>query len=86
MSDSLSGDEVGRLASAISATLTDAVAHRGSSLADEQYRDVYGALGGYQARHRVYARVGLACPRCGAPIVRVRAYGRSTFLCPDCQR
>ena len=45
-------------------TLQDAVKHRGSSLADEQYVDLFGKPGEYQQFHNVYAREGEACPRC----------------------
>ncbi|MEE2828815.1 MAG: DNA-formamidopyrimidine glycosylase family protein [Myxococcota bacterium] len=34
----------------------------------------------------VYQREGSPCPRCGAPIERLRQAGRSTFFCPPCQR
>ena len=43
--DSLSATEVRRLYRAIVETLADAIKHRGSSLADEQYRDLFGELG-----------------------------------------
>ena len=45
-------------------TLQDAVKYRGSSLADEQYVDLFGKPGEYQHHHKVYAREGEACPRC----------------------
>ena len=28
---------------------------------------------------------GAACPRCGAPLERITAAGRTTYLCPTCQ-
>ncbi len=34
----------------------------------------------------VYDREGEPCPRCGAAIAREVARGRSTYLCPRCQR
>ncbi len=43
---SLSGEEVGRLHRAVRKTLRDAVTHRGSSLRDAQYVDLFGAPGG----------------------------------------
>jgi formamidopyrimidine-DNA glycosylase len=82
----LSPAESRRLHRAIRSVLCDAITHRGSSLADEQYRDLYGRLGGYQALHKVYDLAGAPCPRCATPIVRIRAYGRSTWYCPRCQR
>lgn len=82
---SLSGDEIGRLHRAVRTTLREAVRHRGSSLRDAQYVDLFGAPGAYQLRHRVYGREGKACPRCGGPVRRIPLGGRSTFLCETCQ-
>jgi formamidopyrimidine-DNA glycosylase len=84
-SQTLTAGEARRLQSAIVETLNNAIRHRGSSLADEQYRDLFGRLGGFQARHEVYGREGQACRRCRDPIVRIKASGRSTFLCARCQ-
>ena len=82
---SLSGEEVGRLHRAVRKTLREAVSHRGSSLRDAQYVDLFGAPGDYQSRHRVYGREGEPCPRCGGPVRRISLGGRSTFLCETCQ-
>jgi formamidopyrimidine-DNA glycosylase len=82
---SLTPVEVGRLHQAIRATLVEAVAHRGSSLRDAAYVDLFGRPGGHQAHHRVYGREGRPCPRCQRPVVRRRLGGRSTFLCEACQ-
>ena len=84
-SDSLSQQEVRRLYRAISETLQDAVKYRGSSLADEQYVDLFGQPGEYQHHHQVYDREGQACPRCRRPIHRARYSNRSTFYCDACQ-
>lgn len=62
-----------------------AIEKRGSSLSDEQYRDLMGEAGSYQHHHKVYGREGLPCERCGRPITRLKAYGRSTWYCPRCQ-
>ena len=85
MSDSLSAEEVRRLYRSMVETLQEAVKHRGSSLADEQYVDLYGKPGEFQLYHKVYAREGQACRRCRRPIVRQRVGGRSTFFCEACQ-
>ena len=84
-SETLTAEEVRRLYRAMMETLQDAIKHRGSSLADEQYRDLFGAIGDFQSQHQVYDREGQACRRCRSPIVRVKANGRSTFFCPHCQ-
>jgi formamidopyrimidine-DNA glycosylase len=83
--DSLTATEVRRLYRAIVETLADAIKHRGSSLADEQYRDLFGELGDFQGSHQVYDREGEPCRRCRNTIVRVKAGGRSTFFCEHCQ-
>jgi formamidopyrimidine-DNA glycosylase len=82
---SLSGEEVTRLHRAVRTILREAVTHRGSSLRDAQYVDLFGAPGGYQNRHRVYGREGEPCPRCAGPVRRISLAGRSTFLCETCQ-
>ncbi len=85
MSDALTSEEVRRLYRSMMETLQDAVKHRGSSLADEQYVDLFGRPGEYQQFHNVYAREGLMCPRCRHEIVREKVSGRSTFSCSACQ-
>jgi formamidopyrimidine-DNA glycosylase len=85
MSDSLTSEEVRRLYRSMMETLQDAVKHRGSSLADEQYVDLFGKKGEYQLHHKVYAREGQACLRCRHVIVRQKTGGRSTFFCSACQ-
>ena len=84
-SESLSSQEVRRLYRAMVEVLQEAIKHRGSSLADEQYRDLFGAIGEYQTQHKVYDREGEACRRCRSLVVRHKFGGRSTFLCPQCQ-
>lgn len=85
MSDSLSAQEIRRLYRSLVEVLQDAVKYRGSTLADEQYVDLFGKPGEYQKFHAVYAREGEACPRCRQPIVRQKAGGRSSFSCGACQ-
>src|ERR671919_57849 len=84
-SETLSSQEVRRLYRAMIETLQDAVKHRGSSLADEQYRDLFGEVGDFQSQHKVYDREGEPCRRCRNPISRIKNGGRSTFLCEQCQ-
>lgn len=81
----LSFEEVSRLADAVRDVLAEAVLRRGSTLADQQYRDLFGRPGTFQLQHRAYGREGQPCLRCGGTISRERALGRSTFCCPACQ-
>jgi formamidopyrimidine-DNA glycosylase len=85
LSNTLTVQEVRRLFRAIIEIVHEAVAARGSSLADEQYVDLYGKPGTYQEQHQVYGREGRACLRCRATIERTKWGGRSTFYCPACQ-
>jgi formamidopyrimidine-DNA glycosylase len=84
-SETLSSQEVRRLYRGMVETLQEAIKHRGSSLADQQYRDLFGNIGDYQKEHKVYDREGEACRRCRTPIVREKTGGRSTFYCQQCQ-
>jgi formamidopyrimidine-DNA glycosylase len=57
---------------------------RGASIDDFRHTD--GARGSFQDRFLVHRREGEPCPRCGAAIVKLRAAGRGTYVCPRCQR
>jgi formamidopyrimidine-DNA glycosylase len=82
---SLTADEIGRLAEATGAVLTDAIHHEGSTLSDGTYRNAVAAAGGYQNSHRVYDKAGKPCPGCGRPVERTVQAQRSTFFCGGCQ-
>jgi len=84
-SDSLSDQEIRRLYRAIGEILQEAVKHRGSSLADAQYVDLFGKPGEFQHHHNVYDREGESCNRCRHTVVRQRFSNRSTFFCDACQ-
>jgi formamidopyrimidine-DNA glycosylase len=84
-SDTLTAQEIRRLYRSMLETLLEAIKHRGSSLADEQYRDLFGDVGAFQRLHNVYDREGEPCPRCRSTIVRVKSAGRSSFFCAQCQ-
>src|SRR5438552_473599 len=54
------------------------------ALGDDPQPD--GRRGRAQERFRVYGREGEPCRRCGTPIDKIRAAGRGTWYCPNCQR
>ena len=56
---------------------------RGASIDD--FRNPDGARGSFQDRFLVHRREGEPCPRCGQPIVKLRAAGRGTYVCEGCQ-
>lgn len=66
--------------------LIEAIAAGGSSLRD--HRQASGELGYFQHNFAVYDRDGAPCPRpgCVGTIRRIVQGGRSSFLCPACQR
>lgn len=72
------------LVAVLRAVLEEAIAAGGSSLRD--HAAVSGELGYFQHRFAVYGRAGAPCPACGAPVRRRLQQGRSSFLCPRCQR
>jgi formamidopyrimidine-DNA glycosylase len=80
---SLDRNELRRLHRGIRAALEAGIARQGSTLRD--YRLPDGAKGSMQAEFKVYARGGEPCERCGTPIARTRAGGRTTWYCPHCQ-
>lgn len=72
------------LAEAVRDTLTRAIAAGGSTLRD--FVDGHGEPGYFQQTYFVYGRAGEPCRRCGGTIRQLRQNGRSTFLCPHCQK
>ena len=84
-SNSLSSQEVRRLYRLDGRDAGRGGQARGSSLADEQYRDLFGEVGDFQDQHQAYDREGQACRRCRSTIVKVKSGGRSTYFCEHCQ-
>jgi formamidopyrimidine-DNA glycosylase len=80
----LSRPRCDRLAEAIRATLTDAIAAGGSSLRD--FVSSAGQAGHFQLECRVYGRAGQPCRACGALIRRQVQQQRASYWCPACQR
>ena len=81
---SLTPPETARLRKAIRAALEMGIARQGATVRD--YRGPDGARGRMQDEFRVYGRGGKPCSRCGTPIEKIRAGGRGTWFCPNCQR
>jgi len=79
----LADGQVGRLASSIRKILRRSIDSGGATLRD--YRKADGSKGAFQRICRVYGREGKACRRCGSPIRRILAAGRSSHVCVACQ-
>jgi formamidopyrimidine-DNA glycosylase len=80
---SLSPVRVSALHRALRAALRTGIERQGATLRD--YRRPDGAPGRMQNEFNVYGREGMPCPRCQTSIVKIRAAGRGTWLCPSCQ-
>jgi formamidopyrimidine-DNA glycosylase len=76
--------ELERLHEGIVAALEAGIESFGASI--DRYRDANGARGSMQDRFLIHRREGMACPRCGASVTKLRAAGRGTYVCPRCQR
>jgi formamidopyrimidine-DNA glycosylase len=75
--------QIEALRDAVVEVLNAGIAARGASIDD--FRNPDGAKGAFQDRFKVYSRAGEPCQRCGRTIVKTRAAGRGTYLCPRCQ-
>lgn len=75
-----------RLLGALQSILKESIQHRGSTLSDRMYIDVYGREGEHQKYFRIFGKNGEPCPRCGIKIESVEIGGRGTFFCPQCQK
>lgn len=52
---------------------------------DRNYVNAEGKRGSYMDFARVFRREGLECSRCGTIIIKFKAAGRGTHICPNCQ-
>lgn len=77
--------EIDTLVVHIRAVLEAAIQNRGSSISD--YVDSNGVRGRYQNLHKVYGKLGTACPRCSAPVRSDdKLDGRKVYYCRLCQQ
>jgi formamidopyrimidine-DNA glycosylase len=76
--------KVARLVAAIRKTLDLGIANCGTTFRD--FVDANGEPGTNLEALLVYGREGQPCRVCGAAIRRIVDAGRSTFLCPRCQK
>jgi formamidopyrimidine-DNA glycosylase len=80
---SIRKQEFTRLYKELRAVMNLAIEKGGSS--DRNYINAEGKKGSYLSFARVFRREGLACPRCGTTIEKLRVAGRGTHICPYCQ-
>lgn len=82
--DTLQDEEKDALFTAIQAVLQKGIENRGTSKRD--YVDGFGQVGGNQNHLQVYGREGEKCYLCGTAILRIQVGGRSSHVCPHCQK
>lgn len=80
----LDPQELRALHRGIRTALKAGIKRQGATLRD--YRTPDGGSGTMQDEFKVYGREGEPCDRCGTPIEKIRAAGRGTWYCPNCQR
>jgi formamidopyrimidine-DNA glycosylase len=81
---SLTSVEFARLYTELRAVMNLAIEKGGST--DRNYVNAEGKRGSYMDFARVFRREGLACSRCGSVIIKFKAAGRGTHICPFCQQ
>lgn len=84
IASSLTGEEVQRLYEAIGHILQWSIENGGTTFST--YVDGEGRKGRFAANLRVYRREDQACPRCGAPVRRLKLGSRSAHYCEVCQK
>lgn len=80
---SLTAAEFEALYADLRAVMNMAIDKGGST--DRNYVNAEGKRGSYMDFARVFRREGQTCPRCGTEIVKFKAAGRGTHICPSCQ-
>src|SRR3954452_852326 len=76
--------QIDALREGVIASLNEGIDARGATIDD--FRNPDGASGSFQTRFLVHLREGEPCVRCGRTIVKMRAAGRGTYVCENCQR
>lgn len=79
----ISSDEFKKLYTELRSVMNLAIEKGGST--DKNYVNAEGKRGSYLSFARVFRREGKACPRCDTTIIKFRAAGRGTHICPHCQ-
>jgi formamidopyrimidine-DNA glycosylase len=80
---SITADEFLMLYTELRSVMNKAIEKGGST--DKNYVNAEGKRGSYLDFARVFRKEGQACPRCGTTIIKFKAAGRGTHICPTCQ-
>ncbi len=82
--NTLSSQEIARLAKDLKQVLLDGIRHCGTTVSDYKRSD--GRSGNFQKFLNVYGREGLLCRVCGTVIKYIRIGNRGTRYCRKCQK
>ncbi len=85
ISSELSSQEIRRLFRALVETLHEAIKHRGTTVDEHPFVDLYGKPGDHQNDLKVFGREGEPCRRCRAPVVKARFANKPVYFCEECQ-
>jgi formamidopyrimidine-DNA glycosylase len=73
-----------KLLTALRTILKEGIDHRGSTLPDKMYVDIFGNPGTQQNYFRIFMKK--QCPICGTKIEIKSINGRGSYICPNCQK
>jgi formamidopyrimidine-DNA glycosylase len=75
--------QIEALRDAVVESLNAGIDAKGASIDDFRHTD--GAQGSFQDRFLIHLREGEPCVRCGHTVKKMRAAGRGTYVCEQCQ-
>jgi formamidopyrimidine-DNA glycosylase len=81
--NTITADEFNLLYTDLREVMNLAIQKGGST--DKNYVSAEGKRGSYLDFARAFRREGQPCPRCGTEIIKFKAAGRGTHICPVCQ-
>ncbi|MEN9979858.1 MAG: bifunctional DNA-formamidopyrimidine glycosylase/DNA-(apurinic or apyrimidinic site) lyase [candidate division WOR-3 bacterium] len=84
--NSLSRQEVVRLAQALRKVIRAGIRYLGTTMSDDRYLLPDGSRGRFGELLQVFGREGEVCSVCGTEIRRIKISNRSSYYCPECQR
>jgi len=79
----LTKEQGNKLLQAAKQVLAEGIEHRGSTLDDEMYVDIFGNKGHHQEHFKIYSKS--VCPKCNSKVEIKKINGRGTYFCPKCQ-
>jgi formamidopyrimidine-DNA glycosylase len=85
ISRNLTESEIERVLQSAKQVMSKAIEVGGTSF-DDLYINVNGESGYFDISLNAYGQEDKPCPRCGAPIRRIKFTNRSSHFCPQCQK